>query len=216
MDNFLLRYNKNIRFVLIDCETYNLNLSFEINRPWSIGSIKFIGNNIIEENEITIDWSKVAPHLKIGEAAARITRFNLQEHLKVAKQPEEVFNKLYNDMQEADYIMGHNFLRFDLYLLRGYCDYMGKDWKFIVPKIIDTKAIAQGIKMGVPYASKQGDFLEYQYRFANVHVRGIKTSLPTLTKEYGIQTDESKLHGALYDLTLNKLVWDKLKFQIEK
>ena len=85
----------------------------------------------------------------------------------------------------------------------------------MVPKIIDTKAIAQGWKMGVPYTSKQGSFIEYQYRYANCHVKGIKTSLGVLAKEFGLDVDESKQHDASYDLFLNKGVWDYLKFQIE-
>lgn len=131
-----------------------------------MATIKTQGNTIIEENDYAIDWSKASPHLQISKGAALVTRFNLEEHLKIAKQPEEVFEKLYNDMKEVDFICIHNGLRFDVYLLRIYCMYMKKDWKFIIPKIIDTKAIAQGIKMGVPYTAKQGDFLDYQYRFA--------------------------------------------------
>ena len=94
--------------------------------------------------------------------------------------------------------------------------YMKKDWKFIIPKILDTKAIAQGIKMGVPYTSKQGDFLEYEYRFANLFQRGIKVSMKVLCKEYGFPMDENKSHGALYDVQQLVKLWDKLKFQIEK
>jgi hypothetical protein len=92
---------------------------------------------------------------------------------------------------------------------------MGVDWKWITAKIIDTKAIAQGIKMGVPYTAQQGDFIEYLYRYANQFKKGIKTSLGTLAKEYGIEVDENKQHGAAYDLFLTKSVWDKQKFQIE-
>jgi DNA polymerase III epsilon subunit-like protein len=195
-------------------ETFNLNLSFRFNRPWQVSILNFQGNNT-SEKDIRIDWSKVAPNLKIGFEAARITHFNQEEHKRIAIQPKEAFSIFWNDLKNCDYIMGHNILRFDIYLLKGYAEFMGVPWKWILPKIIDTKAIAQGIKMGVPYNSKQGSFIDYQYRYSNAVVKGIKTSLSTLAKEFGIDLDESKLHNATYDLEINKAVWDKLKFQIE-
>lgn len=215
MDENLLRYNKNVRYTMVDVETYNLNLSFKFNRPWSIAIMNVVGDKIVEEKDIRIDWSKVAPNLKIGEDAARITHFNPVEHKKVALQPEEAFGMFWEDLKNADYIVGQNILRFDIYLIKGYAEYMGVDWKWITEKIIDTKAIAQGIKMGVPYTPLQGDFIEYQYRWVNHFKKGIKTSLGVLAKEYGVEVDESKQHNANYDLVLTKAVWDKQKFQIE-
>lgn len=215
MDGDLLRYNKNKTYSFLDCETFNLNLSFHFNRPWQIAIINVKGDKIVEAKDIRIDWKKFAPKLSIGFEAARITRFNQAIHDELAKQPEEAFNQFWEDLHKTDHIIMHNGLRFDLYLLKGYAEFMGVPWKFIVNKIIDTKAIAQGIKMGIPYSSKQGDFIDYQYRMSNTFVRGIKTSLITLAKEYGIEVDENKLHDALYDLEINKKVWDKMKYQIE-
>jgi DNA polymerase III epsilon subunit-like protein len=177
--------------------------------------MKVKGNDVLEEKEIRIDWSKVAPNLKIGEDAARITHFNESEHKKLAIQPDEAFGMFWNDLKDCEFILAQNILRFDIYLIKGYAEYMGVDWKWITAKIIDTKAIAQGIKMGVPYTAQQGDFIEYLYRYANQFKKGIKTSLGTLAKEYGIEVDENKQHGAAYDLFLTKSVWDKQKFQIE-
>ena len=215
MDNHLLRYNKQIKYSLIDCETFNLSLSFHFNRPWQVSVLNFQGNQVTSEKDCKITWNKVAPNLKIGAEAARITHFNEAIHNQVAIQPQEAFEMFWQDLKDSDYIMGHNILRFDMYLLKGYAEFMGVDWKWIVPKIIDTKAIAQGWKMGVPYSPKQGNFIDYQYRYANTHVRGIKTSLSVLAREFGIEVDESQLHNSAYDLLINKAVWDKLKFQIE-
>ena len=215
MDGELLRYNKNVTYAFVDVETFCLNLSFKFNRPWSVAVINVKGNDIIDEKEVKIDWSKVAPNLKIGDEAARITKFNLAEHLKVAVQPKEAFGMFWEDLKRADKIIFHNGLRFDLYLLRGYAEYMKVDWGWITTKCIDTKSIAQGIKMGVPYTSQQGDFTEYLYRYANAFKKGIKTNLGTLAKEYGIELDENRQHEALYDLFLTKQLWDKQKFQIE-
>lgn len=215
MDGDLLRYNKNVKYAFLDCETFNLNLSFHFNRPWQIAIINVKGDKIVNSKDVRINWKKFAPNLSIGAEAARITHFNQAIHDKLAVEPKEAFEQFWQDLHDTDHIIMHNGLRFDLYLLRGYAEFMGVPWKFLVNKIIDTKSMAQGIKMGIPYSPKQGNFIDYQYRMSNTFVKGIKTSLITLAKEYGIEVDESKLHDALYDLEINKKVWDKMKYQIE-
>ena len=85
----------------------------------------------------------------------------------------------------------------------------------MMPKIIDTKSVAQGIKMNIPFQPKDGTFLEYQYRMANIIVKGVKTSLKTLGPEYGIVHDYERLHDAIVDLELNLKVWNRLKFNLD-
>jgi hypothetical protein len=109
----------------------------------------------------------------------------------------------------------HNGLKFDLYLLKGFAEYMGEDWSFILPKVIDTKAVAQGIKMQIPFNPQKEPYIEYQYKMANSFARGIKTRLELLGKEYGIDHNYDLLHDAIVDLELNLKVWNKLKFEIE-
>lgn len=215
MDGDLLRYNKKIKYAFVDCETFNLNLNFAFNRPWQIAVINVLGDKITSQKDVRLDWSKSAPHLKIGPDAARVTKYNQEVQNELQVQPEVGLPLFWQDLIDADYIVMHNGLRFDIYLLKGYAEFMGIPWKFIVNKTIDTKSIAQGVKLGIPYSPKQGNFLEYQYRMSNSFVRGIKTSLVTLAKEFQLDFDEEKLHDALYDLGVNKMVWDKLKYQIE-
>lgn len=214
MDGHLLRYNKNVTYALLDLETFNLCLHFCHNRPWQVGLLEVKGDVITGSHDIRVQWKKDAPHLSIGEGAAIITRFNQAAHDAVAIDPRDAFKQFWPILESVDYIIMHNGLRFDLYLLKGYAEFMGVPWKFLVPKIIDTKAVAQGIKLGIPYQPKD-NFLAYQYRMANDHTKGIKTSLSTLAKEFGIPFDEFKLHDATYDLELNLKVWNKLKYQIE-
>ena len=129
--------------------------------------------------------------------------------------PDEAFQKFWPILQWADHIIMHNGLRFDIHLLKGYAEYMGEDWSFILNKTIDTKSVAQGIKMNCPYKPNDDIWLEYQYRMANTFVRGIKTNLTSLGKEYNIEHDYENLHNAIVDLRLNLKVWNRLKFQIE-
>ena len=43
MDNHLLRFNKNVKYTVVDVESFNLNLCFDFNRPWQVTTLNFIG-----------------------------------------------------------------------------------------------------------------------------------------------------------------------------
>lgn len=58
MDGHLLRFDKEKKLTFIDCETYNLCLSFINNRPWQVGLIEVKGDSIIKETDILINWPK--------------------------------------------------------------------------------------------------------------------------------------------------------------
>lgn len=214
MDGHLLRYNHGVKYALIDLETFNLCLSFRHNRPWQAGILEVHGEKVVNAQDIRIKWPD-APHLQIGQEAAMVTRFNQAEHDKLAILPNKAFEQFWPILENADYIIMHNGLKFDLYILRDYAKFMGKPWKWIVNKIIDTRAVAQGIKLKIPFQSKTESFIEYQYRMTNTAAKGIKTSLKVLGEEYEIEHDYVNLHDAIVDLTLNLKVWNKLKFQIE-
>jgi DNA polymerase III epsilon subunit-like protein len=215
MDGHLLRYRQDVTYALIDLETFNLCLNFKQNRHWQVGVLMVKGEEIQEAHDIRIEYPwPDAPYLKIGKQAAEITRFNESEHSRLAIPHDEAFKKFWPLLQRADYIMMHNGLRFDLYLLKGHAEMMGVDWKWMMPKIIDTKAVAQGIKT-TPYNPLTEPYFEYQYKMANSSVRGVKTSLSSLAPEYGIEYDKNLAHDAIYDLKVNLAVWNKLKYQIE-
>lgn len=214
MEENLLRFRKDVTYCLCDAETYNLNLSFTYNRIWQLAALFVENETITKSVDVRINWPD-APHLSIGKEAAVITRFDPIEHKRLAVGPQEAFERFWPLLEAADYIIMHNGLRFDLHLLKDYAIMMGRPWKWMMPKILDTKAIAQGIKMGIPYKSEDGPFLEYQYRMANIIVKGIKTNLTALGKEYGIVVDYDNLHSATNDIFLNLLIWNKMKYQIE-
>lgn len=214
MDGHLLRFKKDVTYGFIDLETFNLCLHFCHNRPWQVGLLKVKGDEILFGKDIRVNWPD-APHLKIGKEAAIITRFDPEEHKRLAVSPEKAFPLFWETLKEVDYIVMHNGLKFDLYLLKGYAEYMGVPWKWIVPKIIDTKSIAQGIKMNIPYRPEEGSFLEYEYRMANIMAHGVKTKLTILAKEYNVDFDETKMHDAIYDLSVNVRVWNQLKHQLD-
>ena len=211
MDEHLLRYDKNKTLVFIDCETFNLCLNFCHNLPWQIAMLKVQGDKKIDQKNFYLKWQT---DLKISQDAARITRY---DHKKVQKEgfdPKEIFPTIRDWLDNADYIIGHNTLGFDIYLIKEYYKYMDCDWHHIVNKFIDTNAVARGIKYEMPYNSKD-NLTEYQYKILHTRKKNVKSSLTFLGKENGIEHDYEKLHDAINDLDLNLKVWNKLKWQLE-
>lgn len=215
MDEHLLRFNKKVKYAFVDFETYNLNLTFLNNRPWQTGILIVKGDQITETHNIITNWLNDDPNLFIEPEVAMMNHYNEATVRATGWTPEKSFEAIYPILQGVDYVVWHNGIKFDLYLFRAWCEEMGKDWKFIIPKMIDTKSLAQGLKMNILYDPKKDNFLEYQYRMANIIVHGVKTKLSILAKEYGIPFDVNMLHDAIYDLQVNKAVFDKMKMQVE-
>jgi len=211
MDEHLLRYDKDKTLIFIDCETFNLCLNFCHNLPWQIAMLKVHGNQKIDQKNFYLKWDT---DLKISQDAARITRYDHKKVQKEGKSPKEAFPTIKDWLDHADYIIGHNVLGFDIYLIKEYYKTMGCNWKHLIPKFIDTNAIARGIKYNIPYKSTN-NLTEYQYKIYHTRKKNIKSSLTTLGKENAIDHDYDKLHDAINDLDLNLKVWNKLKWQIE-
>ena len=68
---------------------------------------------------------------------------------------EEVFPTIKDWLDTCDYLIGHNFLGFDLYLIKDLYGYMGESYKPLVDKIIDTNCLARGLKTDNPYTQDQ-------------------------------------------------------------
>ena len=212
MREHLLRFDKSNTYVFIDCETFNLCLNSSYNLPWQIAMIKAVDGKKIAEKDFYIKWDT---ELKIGEEAARITRYSQKKMDERGIPPEEAFPTIKDWLDNADYIVAHNMLGFDLYLIKDLYEENNLDYKHLMPKIIDTNSLARGIKMGIPFRENQDSLIEYQYRMTNTRKKGVRTNLTALGKEFEIGHDYDKLHDAIVDLELNLKVWNKLKWQIE-
>ncbi len=212
MREHLLRFDKEKTYVLIDCETFNLCLNSSYNLPWQIAMIKAVDGKKIAEKDFYIKWDT---DLRIGEAAARITRYSDTTMERKGIRPDEAFPTIKDWLDKADWIIAHNMLQFDIYLLRDYYKLNNCDYRSIMPKILDTNALARGVKMNMPFNESEGSLLEYQYRMANIRKKGFRTNLTALGKGYGIDHDYESLHNAIVDLELNLKVWNKLKWEVE-
>jgi DNA polymerase III epsilon subunit-like protein len=211
MDEHLLRFRKDKKLVFIDCETYNLCLNFCHNVAWQISMISTDGTYKKDERDFYIKWDTP---FKISDDAKRITRYNESFVNKNGKEPKDVFPIIKKWLDGADYIVGHNIIGFDIYLIKEMYKMFGEDYKHLVPKLIDTNCIARGVKMEIPYKPEE-DFTEYQYRIVNTRRKGVRSSLTALGKEFNIDHDYDKLHNAIVDLELNLKVWNKLKYALE-
>lgn len=211
MDSHLLRYDKKKTIVFIDCETFNLCLNSCHNLPWQVAMIKLNGDKIAASKDYLIKWDT---KLKIGAEAARITRYSDKAMQKNGIPPEEAFPTIQDWLDNADYIIGHNILGFDVYLIKDYYKHMGLCYKHLMHKIIDTNCLARGIKYELPYKQEQG-LLAYQYKVVHERRKGVKSSLAYMGKSLSIEHDYDKLHNALVDLELNVKVWNKLKWQTD-
>ena len=211
MDSHLLRYDKKKTLVFIDCETFNLCLNSCHNLPWQVAMIKLTGDSMFGSKDFLIKWDT---HLKIGKEAARITRYSEKAMQNGGVTPEEAFPTIQDWLDNADYIVGHNILGFDVYLIKDYYKHMGLDYRHLMHKIIDTNCLARGIKYDLPYKQEQ-ELLTYQYKVVHERRRGVKSGLAYMGKELNIEHDYDKLHNALVDLELNVKVWNKLKWQTD-
>ena len=212
MREHLLRFDKSKTYVFIDCETFNLCLNNSYNLPWQIAMIKAVSGKKVAEKDFYIKWDT---DLEIGEEAARITRYSQKKMDDIGIPPEQAFPTIRDWLDNADWIVAHNMLGFDLYLIKDFYKVNNLDYRHLMPKILDTNSLARGIKIGIPHKEEEGSLIEYQYRMTNMRKKGVRTNLTALGKEYGIDHDYSKLHDAIVDLELNLKVWNKIKWQIE-
>ena len=153
--------------------------------------------------------------LKIGAEAKAITKYSERVFQRRKQPQEEVFKILYPLIEECDYMVGHNILGFDIYLLRNWYKSNNKKYDHLAEKSLDTFAIAKAVALDCSYVPAECSFLDFQLKMINTRKKGIKTSLSALGKQNGIDHDYSRLHDAKVDIDLNHKVWEKLKYQID-
>jgi DNA polymerase III epsilon subunit-like protein len=220
MDNHLIRFQKK-KFLFLDFETFNVCLSDEFNLPWQVATILV---ETVEDNkgriinrergrqDLYLKWDT---DLKISKEAKIITKYSDSKFKKHCIPEEEAFEIIYSLVEKADYLVGHNFLGFDIYLLRNWYRKHGKNYDNLPYKTLDTFAMAKSVALNHPYKNNECSLLEFQMKMIGIRKKGIKTNLGALGKSNQIEHDYSKLHDALVDLELNVKVWDKLKYQID-
>ena len=209
MNDNLLRYNRNQKYIIFDTETEGLNLVKS--KPWQAAWIVAQGNKIIKKYDKLIYWDD----LNVSKDAARITGFSQSYYEKNAEDPKKVWKEFSKYLYDDSYkIVGQNLLGFDVYMIDVWRKLIGEPLlQDYINRIIDTKAIATAIVKESPVDEK--DFIYWQYRWLNYRERGLKTSQLTLLKKYEIDFDPKRLHDALYDIEMNFEIFHKQLYDIE-
>jgi DNA polymerase III epsilon subunit-like protein len=209
MENFL-RDNKEKLFLFVDAETENVALSEQLNKPWQISWAFYRNNKIEKEENHFIKWPD---GLKVSAQAAKITHFNPSKIEQLGKSPKEVLDILHDHLEQADIVAAHNGIGFEAHVLPILYKQLNRTPYNIVPKILDTFCVAKAWKGEIPYNQNE-DFIAWQYRLYHKIMKGTRTSLTALAKEFEIPFDENLAHDALYDVKLNIAVWEKLKYKV--
>jgi len=220
MDNHLIRFQKK-KFLFMDFETFNVCLSDKFNLPWQVATILVetvedskgrLKNRELGRQDLYLKWDT---DLKISKEAKRITKYSDSKFNKLCIPEEEAFQTIYDLVEKCDYLVGHNFLGFDIYLLRNWYRKHGKNYDSLPHKTLDTFAMAKSVALGYGYKNNECSLLDFQMKMISIRKKGIRTSLGAVGKSNNIDHNYANLHDALVDLELNVKVWDKLKFQID-
>jgi len=209
MDESLLRFDNNQKYLVFDTETEGLNLIRS--RPWQVAWLVVEGGKILEKHDMFLDW----PNLDVSAGAAKITGFTMKEYNKRKESPRKVWEKFSKYLYDKDtFIVGQNLLGFDVYMVNIWRELMKLEADYsYVERIIDTRALAVAIAKDIPVDKE--DFISWQYRLINHRERKLKTSQAFLLKKYNIDHDPKRLHDALYDIEMNFKVFRKQLFDLE-
>jgi len=212
MNENLLRFKKNQKYIFFDYETCNLNLGSFKNKPWQLAFIVTQGDKIIEEKEFYIDWDD----LNISDGAKRVTGFSQKKYDKFKVCPRSALNEFEKFIYNNNYIIvGHNILGFDVYIHNIHRRLLGLGSNYsYLPRIIDTNCLARSFKNKIEYKN-DSDMISWQYKLLNYRKKGIKTNLQQLCKDFKIEFDPNLLHDALYDVKKTHDVFQQLLWKID-
>ena len=79
--------------------------------------IKVVGDKIVEEKDMYVEWDRP---LKVSPEAAIITQFNEAKYNKLKIPYQQVYRVMKDWLEDTDYIVGHNILGFDAYLISEF------------------------------------------------------------------------------------------------
>jgi DNA polymerase III alpha subunit (gram-positive type) len=205
MQDNLLRFKKDQKYLIFDTETESLSLV--LSRPWQLSWSIAVGDKIVKNEDRFIHWDD----LQISDGAAKITRFDRQRWESKSEEPTKVLNDFDNYLYNPEYlIIGANLFGFDIYQHNNIRRQLGlkTDYSYI-NRIIDVQALQKGIYLGLK--SVPENRTAWHYQMQNFRQRGVKTSVKHLCSLYEIPYDENRAHDAVYD---NHLVFSIFKKQI--
>ena len=214
MKEELLRFRKKQKYLVFDYETCNLNLIAGGNKPWQLAFMAVEGDKVIDQKDYWLKWDD----LNVSPEAAKITGFSKSKYIQKATDPKKALEHFEEYLYDDNFIkIGHNLLGFDVYmhnLHRKLIDKTSRTDHSYLFKLVDTLCLAKAVKKQIK-VNKGDNFLAWQYRLSNLIERGLRCSLTQCCKDYDVPFDSSKLHDALYDVSVNYEVFKKMIWDIE-
>jgi DNA polymerase III alpha subunit (gram-positive type) len=210
LESKLLKNNlQESKFLIFDYETEGLNLCFS--RPWELGFNVYHGTKLVEEHQYYIKW----PNLSVSEGAAKATGFNYDKVQKEGKDPKFVTDLFDKYIYNNDYkLVTTNGIGFDVYMHNVSRKLLGykTDYSYLT-RMYDNDALSRAYKKGIKVPDNPKDFLAFQYSMLCIIEKGLRTNNAAMAKEFGVNVDESRLHGANYDI---EITWQNFLNLVKK
>lgn len=205
--NNLLRFKKDQKYLIWDCETASLALisgDNPPNLPWQLGWQLYQGKKLLESHEDWLWWDDLEQ--KMGRDAAAITGFDIDTYKSKATDPLPIFERFSKILYDPDVInVGANIINFDIYIYNILARKLGEktDWSF-TNRSLDIQIIEKAKILGqkLPQIGTD-DWFFNNMKLAQYHQRGLKTNLAHLCKMYGVEYNEFRHHvSSSYDCEL--------------
>lgn len=206
-----LSYNYDQIFLVWDMETANLSLIEA--RPWELAFCLIKNNKTIYEYQAYI-WNE---NLNMSAGAAAVTRFDYDYYKNKAQPAEKVHRELKKYINDPTILLcGHNIIGFDWPVYKAWAKSIGKweGWKDYMERSLDTLLLSR-----IYNDNRKPDcenLFSSQLKEIGKPARGAKkANLSAMCKILGIEVDQTKTHGALYDIGINAKVLNQLIYKLE-
>lgn len=192
----LLRYNlENKKFIVFD---YEGDLNLFHSTPFQLGFIVIEGKKIIKEYDFYIKW----PDLFISDFVKKYAHFDERRMEKYGIDPMEVFGLFEKYINNPEYYyIGANILAFDTILTYNCFKRLGLPYNYdFLDRVYDTNALFKLYKLGIKPNNE--DLLAQQFSANDLKLKGLKSNVSHVAKEFGIDFDENKMHDGSYDVQI--------------
>ena len=199
------------KFIVFDFECVEgLNLFY--GRPHELAWCECERGEVVAEHQFYLKWPKP---WNISVKAAEVTRFNEALIDEIGVDPREAFEKFRNVVYNSDYwIVGSNTLNYDIMILYNSLKRLGMDHDYsFLNRCYDINALYKAYKLGRKVNNKE--LLSFQFCANNFIQKGLKSNVTFMAKEFGIEVDETRTHGAEYDVFVERSIFFELIKKID-
>ncbi len=210
MTNTLLRFKKDLKYIVFDFETEGLNLRYS--RPWQLGFVVVEAGKITKEYDLFLDID----NLNMSEGAIKTTGFNKKVYDSKKQDKSKVLDTFESYVYNPDYLLvGHNILNYDVYIHNNLRLDCGKKSDFsYVNRVIDTNCLAKAYKLGIKNADLN-NLTSWQYKLVSYRKKNMKTNQKAMLIDFKIDFDEKMLHDEMYDVRMTNEMFKKLIWNVE-